>query len=267
MHPPASPETIAALGSDAGRLTRAFRQLKSAPCTWQLVRVLLIIQAAPVIWDLIDPSAGKLSLAQEFLGLTQVRLFSGKVWQPFTYAVIHVNWAHLLANVACIILLGPKLEHIVLKRSFWLLCLYSALAGGLFFLLLTPVPTPGELPPTLVGASSVCFAFLVFLTTLSPGSRFLPLFLSGRTIGIAIILTNLLLALLNPDLPTAPLAEFGKQLTENGFEELFKVSHACHLGGSLVGFFYGKWLLRPRVTLKSLQQTRAKKEAKEMSRS
>jgi hypothetical protein len=29
-----------------------------------------------------------------------------------------------------------------------------------------------------------------------------------------------------------------------------------------VGYFYGKWLLRPRVTLKSLQKARAKKEAK-----
>ncbi len=134
------------------------------------------------------------------------------------------------------------------------------------FLLLTSYAPPAVLkgqaqPPTLVGSSAICFGFLVFLTTLSPESKFLPLFVSGRSIGLGIILANLILALLNPDLPTGPLAEGGRYLSENGSEDIFKVSHACHLGGSLAGLLYAKWLLRPRVTLAKLQRARKKKES------
>ena len=118
-----------------------------------------------------------------------------------------------------------------------------------------------EAPLTLVGSSAICFGLLALLTTLSPDSKFLPLFLSGRSIGIGIILANLVLALLNPDLPTGPLARLGKQLAAGHLEGLFQISHACHLGGSLAGFIYGKYLLRPRVTLKSLMREREKRES------
>ena len=267
MIPPAAPETISAMGSGKGRLGRGWRQLRSAPCTWMLVGILVLIQLIPVAWDMIQPEADKLTWAQEILGLTEKTFFAGRFWQIFTHAFIHANWLHLLANLACIILLGSKLEHIIPKRSFWLLVLFSCIAGGLMFLLFTAAVSvlPDELPPTLVGSSAICFGFLVLLTTLSPDSKFLPLFLSGRIIGVAIILTNLILALLNPDLPTGAMAGYGRMLVDHGMEDLFKISHSCHLGGSLAGFLYGKWLLRPRVTLKSLQKARAKIEAKQNS--
>lgn len=261
MISPLHPDTLAEMGSNAGRMKRAFRQLRNSPCTWMLFRILLYYQGIPVIWNAIVPDGpDKLNQAQHLLGITKFEFLSGHFWQPLSYSLIHVNWPHLLVNAASILLLGSKMEHIVSKRTFWLLSLFAALAGGLLYLPLTFHGTTP--PPTLVGSSAICFAFLVFLTTVSPESKFLPLFLSGRSIGIAIILANLILALLNPDLPTGPLAGYGKQLVANGLGDLFQISHACHLGGSLVGYFYGKWMLRPRVTLKSLQRARAKKEAK-----
>lgn len=263
MVPPASPDTLSTMGAKSGRLGRGLRQLREANATWLLVRILLLVQLVPVIWDLLAPGAGKLPLAQHFLGLTENAFLSGSLWQPFTYAFIHANWLHLLANLACILLLGPKLEHIVPRRTFWLLCLFSALAGAALFMLFTPAipPGPDPLPPTLVGASAICFGFLVLLTTLSPDSKFLPFFLSGKSIGIAIILANLALTLLNPDLPTGPLARWGRQLVDSGLHGLFQVSHACHLGGALAGYICGKYLLRPRVNLVSLKRAREKREA------
>ena len=266
MIPPADPDTLTEMGSNAGRVKRAFRQLHNSPCTWMLFRILFIIQGVPVIWSALVPDGpDKLNQAQHLLGLTKIEFLSGQYWQPVAYALVHVNWPHLLFNAASILLFGSKLEHIVSKRTFWLLALFAALAGGLLFLPLTfhgTVP-----PPTLVGSSGICFGFLVLLTTLSPESKFLPLFLSGRAIGIGIILANLILALLNPELPTGPLAVCGKQLVAHGLGDLFQISHACHLGGSLAGYFYGRWLLRPRVTLKSLQRARAKKEARQVPHS
>lgn len=259
MIQPAHPGILASMGGNSGRFVRSLRQLRDARATWLLVRILLWAQSIPVAWDLIVPGASKLFLAQQCFGITQNALLTGSLWQPFTYAFIHANWFHLLANAASILVLGSKLEHIISKRTLWLLVLFSVLAGGLLFILLSPAPD--TVPQTLVGSSAICFGFLVLLTTLSPDSKFLPLFLSGRSIGIAIIISNLVLTILNPDLPTGILAGWGKRLADSGLHSLFQVSHACHLGGSLAGFIVGKYLLRPRVSLASLKRARQKLEA------
>ena len=262
MNSPVSPNTLSAMGEKSGRFGRAIRQLREASATWRLIRILLIVQLIPVIWDRLKPAAGKLPQAQQLLGLTKSEVFSGDIWQPFSYAFIHANWFHLLANAACIILLGSKLERIVSKRTFWLLGLFSVLAGGALFLLFIPAAplSPDNFPQTLVGSSGICFGFLLLLTTLSPDSKFLPLFLSGRSLGIGIIFANLILTLLNPDLPTGPFARAGTYLSENVLTGLFTISHACHLGGSIAGWLYAKYLLRPRVSIDSLRRTREKAE-------
>jgi membrane associated rhomboid family serine protease len=262
MIPPASPDTLSAMGRTSGRISRGFRQLRNAPATWQLFRIIAVAQTVPVIWNLVVPPGSndpdKLFQAQIFLGLNKSYFLAGDFWQPLTYALIHGNWPHLIANAATIVLLGSKLEHIAGQRTFRLVALLAALAGGLLFLLLTPSGHPA--PQTLVGSSAICFAFLVLLTTLSPESKFLPVFVSGKSLGIGIILANLFLALINPDLPTGPLARFGAGLSEGLFPGLFKISHACHLGGSLAGYVAGRYLLRPRVNLESLRRAREKRE-------
>lgn len=263
MIPPAAPDTLSAMGESCGRYSRAFRQLKDAKATWLLVRILLLSQAIPVVWDLFTPRTDKLLVAQYYLGLTEKAFLSGSYWQPFTYAFIHANWFHVLANVACILLLGSKIEHVVAKRTFWLLGLLSVLGGASLFMLFTPAlpPAADAASQTLIGSSAICFGFLVLLTTLSPDSKFLPLFLSGRAIGLSIVFANLALVLLNPDLPTGPFARWGTQLADSGFTGLFQISHACHLGGSLTGLLYGKYLLRPRISLESLKRAREKRES------
>jgi membrane associated rhomboid family serine protease len=262
MVPPATPETIAEMGNKGGRFSRGFRHLRDARATWQILRILLIIQVMPVIWDLLFPPGhsqpDKFSQAQILLGLAKPNFLSGDIWQPFTYALIHADWPHLILNGAAILLLGSKLEHITGKRTIRILAIAAALAGGFMFLALSR--DTGTEPLRLVGSSAVCFAFLVLLTTLSPESRFLPFFVSGKSLGMGVILANLILALLNPDLPTGPLARLGTHLSENHFPGLFRIGHACHLGGSLAGFFVGKFLLRPRVTIESLRRAREKRE-------
>lgn len=229
-------------------LTRSLRQVVGASQTWVLFLLLIVFQTIPFV-------SNHLGDAQVILGLNRDELFQGKIWQLVSYVFIHGNWLHLIFNAAAILLLSAKLEHIISKKSYWCICLYATLAGALFFLLLSPHNQ------TLVGSSPLCFAFLLMLTTLSPDSKFLPIFLSGKTLGIAIILANLLLATLNPSLPTGPIAQLGQKIA-NHIPNLFNASHACHLGGSLVGWFYGMYLLRPRVSLKTLKQQRAARDMK-----
>lgn len=265
MVPPASPETASAMASKAGQIKRSFRQIANSRASWLLLGILIIFQTTPIIWSLIASTDKSVTLhqVQILFGLNKIEFFSGNFWQLVSHVIIHGNWFHLSLNGAAIILLGSKLEQFIAKRSYWLLSLYSSLAGGLLFLLLTPFgnPEPGEpIRQTLVGSSAICFAFLVLLTTLSPDSRFLPIFVNGKTVGIAIILAALIFALLNPELPTGPLARFGSYLTENGLPNLFKISHACHFGGALTGWLYGRYLLRPRISLASLKRLREKSE-------
>lgn len=262
MVPSASPETLADIGSEGGRFSRGIRHLRDARATWQILRILLIVQAAPVIWDLLFPPGhsqpDKFSQAQILLGLAKPNFLSGDFWQPLTYALIHADWPHLIMNSAAILLLGSKIEHIAGKRTIRILAVAATLAGGFLFLALSR--DTGPEPLHLVGSSAICFAFLVLLTTLSPDSRFLPFFVSGKALGMGVILANLILALLNPDLPTGPLARLGAHLSENFFPGLFRIGHACHLGGSLAGYFAGKFLLRPRVTIQHLRKAREKRE-------
>jgi|AntRauTorckE6833_2_1112554.scaffolds.fasta_scaffold13770_3 membrane associated rhomboid family serine protease len=247
------------MASKAENFRRNLRQLWNSPASWTLIGVLFIVQMFPYAWDWFSSDEGsgfaRLDQIHEILGLEKDRLLSGNFWQIVSYTLIHGNWAHFILNAAAILLLGSKLEHIISKRSFVLLCIYSAITGGLTFLMLS-----GSLQ-TLVGSSAICFGFLLFLTTLSPDSRFLPVFLSGRSLGALVILANLILALLNPALPTGPLAEVGAQLSKS-FKGLFTVSHACHFGGAMTGWLYGKYLLRPRVSLARLRKAREKAERK-----
>ncbi|MES2981514.1 MAG: rhomboid family intramembrane serine protease [Verrucomicrobiota bacterium] len=224
------------------RLQRSFLLLRNASSTWKIIAILLAFQCYFTLLD-------ELPQKQLFFGLSWLGLSEGKFFELFTYILIHGSWTHLGLNLAAILILGSKLEYIIPKLTLELLATHAALAGGLMFLLLSPSNQ------TLVGSSPICFAFLLMLLTLSPESKFLPFFLSGKTLGIAIILANFLLALLNPDLPTGPIAKLGQGL-ENRVPKLFEASHACHLGGSLVGWIYGIYMLRPRISLKTLQQRR-----------
>lgn len=231
------------------RLQRSFFLLRNATETWTWILVYSAFQIVSVLWI-------GLETAQTALGLNQAAFFSGKILQLFTYPFIHGHWVHLILNAIALLILGSKVEHIIPKRSFRQLCIYAVIAGGLLFLLLSPSNQ------ILVGASPICFAFLLILVTLSPESKFLPVFLTGKTLGIAIILIQLFFAIIHPDLPTGPLAVTGRWFSDS-FPELFKVSHACHLGGSLVGWLYGMHLLRPRITLEILKKQRAAREEKE----
>ncbi len=266
MIPPASPETIAEMGGSGGRFSRGFSHLREAKATWQILRILIIVQAAPVIWDLVSPPGysqpEKMIQAQILLGLAKPNFLSGDFWQPLTYSLIHADWPHLLLNAAAILLLGSKIEHFTGKKTIRMVALTAALAGGFLFLLLTR-DTGTELS-RLVGSSAIVFAFLTLLTTLSPDSIFFPFFVSGRSLGIGVILGNLILSLMNPDLPTGPLAQLGTNISENYFPGLFRIGHACHLGGSLAGYLAGRFLLRPRVTIESLRRDREKREGKNM---
>lgn len=226
--------------------------------TWIVVVVLVLFHLVPTLHGNFFESE-TLARSQLLFGLDKNRFLAGDLWQPLSYALVHANWPHLALNAACIVLIGAKLEFIIGRKNLLLLTLNAALAGAAFYLLLTP---GGPAAAILVGASAIPFAYLLLTTTLSPESRFMPIPLSGKSLGIGLILSNLILSLLHPDLPTGPLAKLGQSLTQSIAPDLFVIGHSCHLGGCIAGYLAGRYLLRPRVTLASLQKAREKNNSK-----
>jgi membrane associated rhomboid family serine protease len=88
----------------------------------------------------------------------------------------------------------------------------------------------------------------------------MPVPLSAKNLGLGILLAALILALINPALNLPGLSSLGNALEDHGMGSWFQIGHACHFGGALAGWIYGRWILRPRVTLASLRQDRARRE-------
>ena len=224
--------------------------LIAARATLCVVGLLVLIQFA-------IESAGGFEENRELfgkLGLSRQGLAGGAVWQPFTYALIHGDWVHLIINAFGLLAIGPRIERIGGGRLLLVLLVSGWLLGGLFQLILSG---GSDLIP-LVGISGGVAAVLLWLTGVSPGSRMWPLPVSGRNLGIGIMIASGLLALMNPILCVPVLSDWGLALgryADGG------VSHACHFGGGLLGWGMARWALRPRVSLAKLQKERARREA------
>lgn len=238
MFDPGGP--LATAGRNLSNLTRSYATLSVAA-------VLLLTHLATVI---AAPGMGW----YETFGLSWQEFLSGKVWQIFTHALLHGAWWHVALNALFVLLIGSRVEHMTGARTMLRVTLAGMLGGGLFHLLLGS--------GLLVGMSGGCMALLLLLTTLSPESRMMPLPLSGRSLGLGILLAALLLALMNPDLNLPWISDGGRWLARRGHGDLFQMGHACHFGGALAGWIYGRWILRPRITLESLRRDRARREAK-----
>jgi len=227
------------------------RQLRHAPvacgwCGWVLAIQALQAHAAGT-----DEPMGWLAT----FGLSRAAFLSGKIWQIASYGLIHGGWWHATLNALFVLLIGARVEHIAGHRTMLRATLAGVLGGGLGHLLLGG-------PGLLVGLSGGCMALLLLTTTLSPQSRMMPLPVSGRSLGLGLLLAAALLCLLNPALGLPGAARLGAWLAARGMAGWFQIGHACHLGGGLAGWLYGRRLLRAPATLDHLRRARARREGR-----
>ncbi len=186
------------------------------------------------------------------LGLSRAGFLAGKVWQVFSHGFLHGGWWHAGLNALFVLVIGSRIEVMVGRLAMVRVLLAGVLGGGVCHLLLGS--------GLLVGFSGAGLALLLLLTTLSPESRMFPVLVSGRSLGMGILLAELVLALINPDLGLPGFSGIGEILVDHGTGAWFQMGHACHLGGGLAGWIYGRWILRPRVTLERLRRERARRE-------
>ena len=191
-------------------------------------------------------------------GLSQHGIGAFEIWQPLSYAFFHSGWAHLAMNGLLLLSVGSRLEWMVGRRSYLLLLLAGVLLGGLFHLAFST--------NILVGGSGAVFALVLAMTTLAPDSKWLmPFPVSAKNLGRGLLTASLILLLTNPDLGIPGLSRLGVMLTEAGWGGLFRISHACHLGGAVAGWLGARWILRTRISLADLQRDRARRESADES--
>jgi membrane associated rhomboid family serine protease len=230
--------------SSAGR---NLRQILHSPASWSWVVVILAIQLGVAI------GGGPENLRPWFenLGLSREGVFTGKIWQLFTYSLLHGGWLHVGLNALFVLVIGSRIEVMTGRLPMMGVTAAGVLGGGLCHLLLGS--------GLLVGLSGGCLALLLLLTTLSPESRMFPLMISGKSLGLGILLAELILSLINPALGLPGFSRIGRMLVDQGMGTWFVLGHACHLGGGLAGWLYGRWILRPRVTLDRLRRDRERR--------
>lgn len=225
----------------------SLRQFVRSPLVLSLVGLLVAIEwiRSLVLSDL--------TAFYLLFGLSREGLASLALWQLLSYSLLHGGWVHLVMNVLLLVAVGCRLEWMVGRRALWLVLSLGVVAGGLCHLLFSP--------DVLIGISGGMLALLLCHTTLSPESRWLmPIPISGRNLGRGLLVASLGLSLLTPESGWPWLGEWGSSMARSGLAGVFEISHGCHLGGALVGWACGRWMLRPRVTLARLQRERIRRE-------
>ncbi len=231
---------------------------KLARARWPWLVAALIL----AIHSLVEYAGGAEQIASVYLslGLRRDEVLNGCLWQVITYACLHGNWLHVLINALCILVLGHRVEFLLGSGGFLKTLAAGITGGALGHLLLSDA---GMHAAPLVGISGACMAMLLVITTLSPGARMFPLPVTGRSLGLGILLAELLFALANPKLGLPGVAQIGQALAAHGMASWFMLGHACHVGGGVAGVMYAMWLLRPGPTLASLRRDRERREAKQ----
>lgn len=236
-------------GGPFSNMVRNLGRLRSSPVSWSWFGLVIGIHF------LVESRGGAdfVGMWYENLGLSRDGFLSGKIWQVLSYGLLHGSWLHVGLNALFVLLIGSRIEYVA-GRAVMMRVMLAGISGGAVGHLILGTGL-------LVGLSGGCLALLLLLTTLSPQSRMFPLPVSGRSLGLGILLAELVLALMEPALGLPGFSLLGRNLADHGMDSWFRMGHACHFGGGIAGWAFGRWILRPRITLDRLRRDRARREA------
>lgn len=166
-------------------------------------------------------------------GLSRAGISDGGYWQILTYAWLHGNVWHVGFNAACLLAFGLRSESMVGAREMGKVMGFGVIGGALAHL---AIGGSG----VLVGFSGAVVAVMLFFCTIFPYSRCLRIPLSAKNLGWGILLSSALLALTHPAAGLPGFSMLGDFLAKRGLSPYFQLGHACHLGGALAGWWWGR---------------------------
>src|SRR5436190_510606 len=126
------------------------------------------------------------------LGLSAETVSSGSPWQFFSFALVHANWMHLLANLLPLYLAGREVEPILGSKHFVGLYLAGNLLGGVAqwgVMAAGWTPAGSVFVGVSAGVAAVVSAFATILPELEIGVLFLRV--RAKRLGLALLLLGL----------------------------------------------------------------------------
>ncbi len=102
--------------------------------------------------------------------LFSLKSYDFKLYQLFTYTFAHANFYHYMSNMFALVLFGLVLEHIIGRKKFFLLILFSYISVTVLSFYFYPA---------VIGISGLVYAIISCLTVLRPN---LIVFLGGMPV-------------------------------------------------------------------------------------
>ena len=169
-----------------------------------------------------------------YFALNTLNIFSGKyLWTIILHVFVHGSLAHLAINMFVLFSLGSLCEKIIGKKRFIWFYLISGIFAGLLSVFLayyfgsSPFGAKifGSPNIPMVGASGAIFAIAGLYVILLPKLKFMIIFLPFFSLPAYIMIPIVLFL-------TWIVSFFGN----------FPIGNVAHLGGFLIGLFYGLYL-------------------------
>ncbi len=190
------------------------------------VKLLLIVNVAMFIATILVPEL------RQYLGLRpQAVLERGAIWQLATYAFLHADVFHILFNMLALWMFGVELERIWGTRFFVKYYAITGIGAGLVTIVVSLLPlafSPVMYIVPTIGASGAIYGLLLAYGLTFPNRPIYLYFLFQIPAKYFVMIIG----------AVAFLSSISNQ--PGG------ISHAAHLGGLGVGYFYlkGRRLLR-----------------------
>jgi len=152
--------------------------------------------------------------------------FVTRPWSMLTYSLFHSGFGHVFFNMILLFLAGQIFLQYLSQKQLLSLYILGVIVGGLFFVVSINIFPLFEYPASyykIIGASAGVMAVLVGIATYVPNYS-VRLFLVGNVKLWHLAIFFIFLDFLN----------FSSDGNEGG--------HISHLGGTIIGFIYGKQL-------------------------
>lgn len=163
------------------------------------------------------------------------------IWTPVTYMFLHISIWHILGNMLWLFFIGRILSEYIKEKDFLSLYLLGGLSGAAMYILaynIFPVFSDVKIFSTALGASASVTAIVIAIATYKPNYE---IYFFGiikiRLVFIAIVMILWDISLLS---------------SENAG------GHFAHLGGAILGFFYGFYLRKDIIIAESFSNLVAK---------
>lgn len=173
------------------------------------------------------------TLLEELALFSDFKVFNFRIWQFFTYSFLHSGVVHLLLNMFMLYLFSQLFFTFFNEKQFLKAYFLGGIAAGVFYFLVSNLV---GFQSFVIGASGAVMAVFFTVVGYRPNMR-VQLIIFGN-----IAIYYVALAFLCFDLLQLFFDNAG--------------GHLAHIGGSIFGFCYGKWL--GGFSLKTVKKAKSK---------